>query len=403
MSSPARGFASLVLLLALIGLAVIGGGAYLTLNHESSLTSTTGSVSTSTTQQASMSPLLASSSPWQPITIQDYSQKDGYPAYMGADPTTFEMSAVYNFYSRDRNNVYWEDQIVPGADKETFVVLGGSGNDNNTCDFAKDKNHLYYEGQIVPTQANLASLKLILDARGFFTGYAVDDAHVYCNNCDDSDKALTPIPGADPRTFTALVGFDGRVTAPLPANTTPVGPYTPMGMDASHVYVESVAQSGMDAHSFATLYVASDYSYFKDSHAIYLYYYIGGKPVVLPDADQTTFNPHPKSFYAQIKSQESADTFSADSQHVYVNGKLVPGADPQTFEVLATAGGYDTQYEKDKSSIYFLDKPVTGADYGTFTVDTFQNSTSTPYYDAQDKNSHYLNGQVVPSTFFRRP
>ena len=66
-----------------------------------------------------------------------------------ADDQTFE--ALGGYYSKDKNNVYFEDQIIPGGDAETFHF----SKDNYQY---TDKNGVYEQGKLVETTAEPTSL-----------------------------------------------------------------------------------------------------------------------------------------------------------------------------------------------------------------------------------------------------
>lgn len=62
----------------------------------------------------------------------------------GADPASFKYDIPYNgtfskIFARDKNNVYFNNQIIKGADPKTFIHISSA--------FAKDNLRVYYEGQ----------------------------------------------------------------------------------------------------------------------------------------------------------------------------------------------------------------------------------------------------------------
>lgn len=82
----------------------------------------------------------------------------------------------------------------------------------------------------------------------------------------------------------------------------------------------------------------------------------------------------------KLKSFEKYN-ITKDRLHVYVNGKLMEGADPNTFELLGNC------YEKDKNNVYYCGEIIVkGADSDTFEV--------MDYY-AKDENHIYDDGEVI--------
>jgi hypothetical protein len=79
---------------------------------------------------------------------------------------------------------------------------------------------------------------------------------------------------------------------------------------------------------------------------------------------------------------------------MYFEGDLINNADSKTFVIMKDGEGVPTQYEKDKSNIYFLGIRVDNADYATFSIPNPYPSGE-PFYNAQDKNNKYLNGNIL--------
>ncbi len=124
----------------------------------------------------------------------------------GADPATFSLVSGSE-YAKDNKNVYLPDQVgnisvVAGADPSTFTFLGyNSYNTDGTGDYeygfyAKDKSHVFYQAQLIAGADS--SFAFIRDAQGNLTGYARDASHVY------NAWAGTVIDGVDLPTFAVL-------------------------------------------------------------------------------------------------------------------------------------------------------------------------------------------------------
>jgi hypothetical protein len=95
----------------------------------------------------------------------------------GADPKSFqeEFVLIENlfsiFYAKDKNYVYIDSIVIPGADPKTFEVLEGG-------EYAKDKNHVYEFGTIIegvlPETFNLNSVI-------FFSGFPYENPQFICD------------------------------------------------------------------------------------------------------------------------------------------------------------------------------------------------------------------------------
>jgi len=66
---------------------------------------------------------------------------------LGADPNSFHLLNGYG-YSADTHAVYWDAMAIPDADLATFVA--GYPTNKGHYDAARDKNHIYCDGQAYP-------------------------------------------------------------------------------------------------------------------------------------------------------------------------------------------------------------------------------------------------------------
>ncbi|OGC93649.1 hypothetical protein A2389_03295 [Candidatus Adlerbacteria bacterium RIFOXYB1_FULL_48_10] len=98
--------------------------------------------------------------------------------------------------------------------------------------------------------------------------------------------------------------------------------------------------------------------------------------------------PSDEGFHAPIRILAENSPYAADDMYVYYSDKLLPKADPDTFEVEG-AYGYDHR------TAYYGGEIIKGVDAGTFTV--------IGDYWAKDKDRVYSDGNVIvgadPATF----
>ena len=137
-------------------------------------------------------------------------------------------------YATDGNYVYYEDQIVPGADPATFKVEG---------DFGIDDTSVYYGAQVLPG-ADPATFKILPRGGG---AYASSDKNVW-----NDDQVIF---GADPATFTLLDS---------------TGSYAE---DVNTVYYSGTPISGVDRATFTLVTDPSGNENYdaKDKDNYYLY------------------------------------------------------------------------------------------------------------------------------------
>lgn len=198
------------------------------------------------------------------------------------------------------------------------------------------------------------------------------------------------LPGADPATFKSVndwlgrdarhVYFKNRLVEGADPTTVEAKKY-PMFRDKNDYYIEGAPLHVADMKSFEVLEHNDMHIWSKDSH--YAYYdstrlevgnikqfkvvewdyatdgvrvYVFGK--MLPDSDPSTFVDVGSCYYK-------------DKSHVWFLERPVEGADPASFELIGKG------YAKDKTHIYY-DEKIVDADYDSFTIDQ--------YGDPRDKN-----------------
>ncbi|MFA6486551.1 MAG: DKNYY domain-containing protein [Candidatus Magasanikbacteria bacterium] len=84
-----------------------------------------------------------------------------------SDGPSFGCYNRFSFYSHDKNNVYFRENVVAECDPKTFQLLehpgtnyNGSHLANNLINYAKDKNNVYFSGQLIP-DADAVNFKIL--------------------------------------------------------------------------------------------------------------------------------------------------------------------------------------------------------------------------------------------------
>jgi hypothetical protein len=134
----------------------------------------------------------------------------------GADPNTFvalyDSAGYFTGYAEDDHAVYYLLQPLPGADPTTFTVLQGSYNNQfpgawgYAIPLAKDDAQAYY-GPYIVKDADIASFAPVYTPQGFWTTYADDKSHVYCEG--PYPHPIILLADADPNTFVAESDLNG--------------------------------------------------------------------------------------------------------------------------------------------------------------------------------------------------
>ena len=143
------------------------------------------------------------------VNSSTYASVGGVITIPNVDPATFTI--IEHGYTKDKNSVYIQKRcceigvsILPGADPSTFHFFGLnisslSDSDNDFYGFyAKDKNNVYYIDRLIAGADS--TFDFIRDVDGNLTGYAKDKNHIY------NAYGGNVIENADPTTFVVLNG-----------------------------------------------------------------------------------------------------------------------------------------------------------------------------------------------------
>ena len=249
--------------------------------------------------------------------------------------------------------------IIEGADPETFEIISSDylaadlkPEQNPTLVYSRDKNFLYREGIRVED----------VDPNSFLIlgrGYIKNENSVYLRG--------EKLEGSEPKTFEFLKWGYAR--------------------DKNFVYIawSGGKIEGSDGASFEIV----DRDYAKDKN--FLYY----KQKKLAKADPSTFELVYHVYTADGLTSTTPSGYAKDKNFLYYKGEYVEGADPGTFEIVGfsgvqakdknfvyapnaekllwiDAGTFEVVpdgYFKDKNAVYFGEgKIITGADPETFEV-----------------------------------
>lgn len=282
----------------------------------------------------------------------------GYERLEGADPSTFKI--LGEDYATDMHHVWFNDCMIEGAEPATFVVPDG-----DISNLAHDAHDYYMEHQPLHV-ANMGNFRQIDN------NWAVDSLHVYYLDIDVlAEKKAVSV--GDYRTFKALNAF--------------------YAIDAKCVYYKNNIVEGADPTSFAVL--KGQYHYGQDKHRVYYEAYGSlirdlntlqhknmeeGMYNAFHTDGKTVYNPNlmamPKGTdFATIHKVERYRDWYADSKHVYYENRLLPRANPKTFEIFpshylhedyVSDNNKDTNYSHDGSHVYYRDSLMTGVDIASF-------------------------------------
>ena len=291
------------------------------------------------------------------------------------DPQTYEV--INQLYSKDKNNIYYSNRKIIGADLPTFQI-GSDG-------FSKDKNNIYLEGKKI-LGVDRDTIKIIE------LPYIKDKNNVYYGN--------KKIEGADKNTFELIYDFGSVVN----------GYYS---KDKNNVYYENKKLKGIDVKTFKKISRLVDNFLIEDKNGFYIVEKDGSiapidsKEVDIENLSQLAIKTnlyHDKdSMYfvknhklVKIKDAPKVDPYNLSTYNdKYINKYNVVyylDTDEGAFRKLEKAESHqfsaygDTEYAKGRKNVYFKGKILTDADYESFGM---KYNHEKDVYEIRDKNKVY--------------
>ena len=291
------------------------------------------------------------------------------------DPQTYEV--INQLYSKDKNNIYYSNRKIIGADLPTFQI-GSDG-------FSKDKNNIYLGGKKI-LGVDRDTIKIIE------LPYIKDKNNVYYGN--------KKIEGADKNTFELTYDFGSVVN----------GYYS---KDKNNVYYENKKLKGIDVKTFKKISRLVDNFLIEDKNGFYIVEKDGSiapidsKEVDIENLSQLAIKTnlyHDKdSMYfvknhklVKIKDAPKVDLYNLSTYNdKYINKYNVVyylDTDEGAFRKLEKAesnqfSAYgDTEYAKGRKNVYFKGKILADADYESFGM---KYNHEKDVYEIRDKNKVY--------------
>lgn len=266
----------------------------------------------------------------------------------GADLPTFQRIDEY-IYSKDKNNIYFRGKKISGVDKETFEKI-------DKYNYSKDKNNIYYDDKKIEG-VDKNTFELTYDFGSVVNGYYSKDK----NNVYYENKKLK---GIDVKTFKKINRLvdnfliedkNGFYIVEKDGNVTPI--------DSKEVDIENLSQLAIKTN----LYHDNNSMYFVRNH----------KLVKIKDAPKV--DPYNLWTYNEKYINKNDIVYYLDT-------------DEETFKKLEKAENHEfrvygnTEYAKGKKNVYFRGKILSGADYTSFDMKYNQEKD---VYEIRDKNKVY--------------
>ena len=291
------------------------------------------------------------------------------------DPQTYEV--INQLYSKDKNNIYYSNRKIIGADLPTFQI-GSDG-------FSKDKNNIYFGGKKI-LGVDRDTIKIIE------LPYIKDKNNVYYGN--------KKIEGADKNTFELIYDFGSVVNRYY-------------SKDKNNVYYENKKLKGIDVKTFKKISRLVDNFLIEDKNGFYIVEKDGSvapidsKEVDIENLSQLAIKTnlyHDKdSMYfvknhklVKIKDAPKVDLYNLSTYNdKYINKYNVVyylDTDEGAFKKLEKAESHqfsaygNTEYAKGRRNVYFKGKILADADYESFGM---KYNHEKDVYEIRDKNKVY--------------
>jgi hypothetical protein len=308
-------------------------------------------------------------------------------------PTYKDLGRPY--LSVDKNFVYYEGKKVEGSDGESFKKFNCS---EFEVSYFKDKNHVYrWDG-----------------FRGFYILDKVDTESFeqIGNSCyfKDKNNYRYPVAAHTGKGFTRE-GVVDESMMPLyllrKHNLKIPSLYSPEGKNISEELAEEIQEEERESKEVF----------------VFPYYYPENKPnIVKYDTkefsvdmetfeviyDQNDFELEKKVVNENNGIEGFFHPYSKDKNHVYYEGDIIEGADPNSFFMLQESEinsqnfnnlKFSQTYSADKNSVYFKNKKIKNADKNSFKIiKRIKKGTPEDFFTldySRDKNNFYQSGEII--------
>ena len=293
------------------------------------------------------------------------------------DPQTYEV--INQLYSRDKNNIYYDNKKIEGADLLTFQRI-------DEYIYSKDKNNIYFRGKKISGVDKETFEKIDK------YNYSKDKNNIYYD-----DKK---IEGVDKNTFELTYDFGSVVNEYY-------------SKDKNNVYYENKKLKGIDVKTFKKINRLVDNFLIEDKNGFYIVEKDGNvTPIDSKEVDienlsqlaiKTNLYHDNNSMYfvrnhklVKIKDAPKVDPYNLWTYNEkYINKNDIVyylDTDEETFKKLEKAENHEfrvygnTEYAKGKKNVYFRGKILSGADYTSFDMKYNQEKD---VYEIRDKNKVY--------------
>ncbi len=217
---------------------------------------------------------------------------------------------IYEYYAKDKYQVYCGEKIIKNADPNTFEFF--------SILYAKDSNYVFYRGDPIES-ADANSFQFIKDR------FAKDKNHVY---------HLGKIISDNPASF-QILDYESRYAKDKD--------YTFYWWGNGPIHIDTLKDANVDSVKVISKFYATD------AEKVFWC------AKIIPDAELNTFKIINRGY-------------SCDKKHVYWRNKMIAGANPESFELL---GNY-LYFSKDDKYVYYMESLIEGADYKSFTPLSYQ-------------------------------
>ena len=293
------------------------------------------------------------------------------------DPQTYEV--INQLYSRDKNNIYYDNKKIEGADLPTFQRI-------DEYIYSKDKNNIYFRGKKISGVDKETFEKIDK------YNYSKDKNNIYYDN--------KKIEGVDKNTFELTYDFGSVVNEYY-------------SKDKNNVYYENKKLKGIDVKTFRKINRLVDNFLIEDKNGFYIVEKDGNvTPIDSKEVDienlsqlaiKTNLYHDNNSMYfvrnhklVKIKDAPKVDPYNLWTYNEkYINKNDIVyylDTDEETFKKLEKAENHEfrvygnTEYAKGKKNVYFRGKILSGADYTSFDMKYNQEKD---VYEIRDKNKVY--------------
>lgn len=320
--------------------------------------------------------------------------REDYRFLEGADPATFVIEIPTIPYAKDRNNVYWNGEILPDANAATFrrIMNTDYGTDGKGVYFGSEKLFGADPGSFNVLKPDLAADKHFIYSKAsvldslranfsYYANFVISGDNVFENYTDLDAETLEIIKSKKHRATDRYEGYVERMEVAAHEYFNiyfdDINHRNRYNLRYAHMETLKILGNYHAKDSFLVLFIFDEIYRADPKTFEVLSGFIGKDKRAVYSGQDEIFYADPNSF--EMISQR----YGKDGTDVFFDDSRLPDADLKTFTPI------NEHYAKDKNKVFFKFTPIAGSDPCSFSASEYL------YPYSMDKHAVYYKAETI--------